>query len=350
LYKYRFVEGAIHLILLWRNDNVMFRKPLFFLSVLILAFVMIIPSVGADAQCFGSLMLAPGFFEFDYLVRLAVHFGNVEDIPADIICSRSRMSGEEIIEVPIWFYNVHEGVTYLEFGVESNDSIVGFTPASCVSIVDESTSRLEGIYICNLKLDACQPLCGPELAGYVLIKPAEGSELTWINLGPNHDTSRMFATDWGYNEHYMFSPQHGGYVGSGYLYTCQKPICEEPNLPVVELEATAGYGVAVKLTWIAGEGNMTVIRAGTDGYPAGYGDGRLVVEMPSAYGMPLYFYDTAAPQGAILYYKAFSLTKDLSGEVIDNSFVECAATDTTFTHGIIATEESSWGAIKKMMK
>ena len=205
-------------------------------------------------------------------------------------------------------------------------------------------------YICNLELEACQPLCGPGLAGHVLVKPAEGSELTWINLVPNKHTDRMYATDWAYNEHYMFSPQHGGYIGSSYLYTCQRPICEEPNLPVVELEATAGYGLAVKLTWIAGEGNTTLIRARTDRYPAGYSDGRLVVEMPGSPGQHQYFYDAAASQGVCIHYKAFSLTKDLSGEIVDNSFVECAATDTTFTHGLIATEESSWGTIKKMMK
>jgi hypothetical protein len=326
----------------------MFRKPLFLTAVSILALSVIIPSGGANAQCFGSLMLSPGFFEFDYLVRLAVHFGSAEDIPEDIICGRGRLPGEEIIEVPIWFYNVHEGVTYLEFGVESNDSIVGFTPAGCVSIRHQSTWKLKQIYVYNLKLDACQPLCGPGLAGYILIKPAASSEVTWIDLGPNQHTARMFATDWLYNEHYMFSPNHGGYVGSSYLYTCQKPICEEPNLPVADLEATAGYGLAVKLTWTAGDGNWTVIRARTDGYPTGYSDGRLVVQMPSTPGMSQYFYDTVAPQGAIVYYKAFSLTRDLSGAVIDDSFVECAATDTTFTHGFIATEESSWGAIKKM--
>lgn len=328
----------------------MCRKPLFLLSVIILTVVMIIPSGGANAQCFGSLMLAPGYFEFDYLVRIAVHFGSAEDLPTDVICSRGRMPGEDIIEVPLWFYNVHEGVTYLEFGVESNDTIVGFTPASCVSIYHESTKPEKNIFTMNLKLETCQPMCGPGLAGHVLIKPAADSELTWINLAPNYHTQRMYATDGLFNEHLMFSPTHGGYIGSDYLYTCQEPICEEPNLPVVELEAVSGYGLAVKLTWVAGEGNWTVIRARTDGYPTGYGDGRLVVEMPGTWGQHQYFYDTAAAQGAIIYYKAFSLTKDLSGQVIDDSFIECAATDTTFTHGFIATESSSWGAIKKKMK
>jgi hypothetical protein len=336
--------------LLRRSDIVMFGKPRFFLSVLILTVVMIIPSGKANAQCFGSLSLAPGFFEFDYLVRLAVHFGSPEDIPTDIICSRSRIPGEEIIEVPIWFYNGHEGMTYIEFGVESNDSIVGFTPASCISVLHNSTIYLDGIHSYNLKLDACQPLCGPGLVGYILIEPDESSEVTWINLVPNIHTARMIAIDSSNKVHYAFSPHHGGYVGSGYLYTCQMPLCEEPNLPVVELEATAGYGLAVQLTWIAGEGNTTMIRARTDRYPTGYNDGRLVVEIPCSPAEHQYYYDTAAPQGTIVYYKAFSLTKDISGGIIENSFVECASTDTTFTHGFIATEESSWGSIKNMVK
>jgi hypothetical protein len=326
----------------------MFRRPLLILSVILLTVVMIIPSGEANAQCFGSLMLSPGFFEFDYLVRLAVHFGGAEDIPTDIICSRGRIPGEDIIEVPVWFYNAHEGLTYLEFGVESNDSIVGFTPDGAMDLKHGSLAKIDGIFNYSVKLETNSPVCGPGLAGYALIKPAGESELTWINLVTNRITGRMYASDWQYNRHDMFSPHHGGFVGTSYLYTCQRPICEEPNLPVAGLDATAGYGIAVRLTWTAGEGNVTVIRARTDRYPMGYGDGRLVVEMPSTYGQQLYYYDTAAPQGAIIYYKAFSLTKNLSGEVLDDSFVECSAADTTFTHGFIATEESSWGAIKKI--
>jgi hypothetical protein len=334
--------------LLRRSDSDMFRTPQSFLSVLLLAAIMIIPSAGANAQCFGSLNIAPGYFEFDYLVRITVHFGSAEDIPTDIICSRGRMPGEEIIEVPIWVYNAHEGVTRLEFGIESNDTIVGFDPASCFNIYHQSFKPVNTIFTWNLKIETCSPMCGPALVGTVKIKPAEDSQLTWVNLSTNFHTQRMVATDWHFNEHMMFSPMHGGYVGSGYLYTCQEPICEEPNLSAQDLDATAGYGLAVKLTWTAGEGNYTMIRARTDGFPTGYGDGRLVVEMPTSYGQQYYFYDTYAPQGAIVYYKAFSLTKT-GDQIIADSFVECAATDTTFTHGFIGTEEASWGSIKKRM-
>jgi hypothetical protein len=337
-------------ILLRRSDIVMFRKPLFFLYASILAVVIIIPSGAAYAQCFGSLNIAPGFFEFDYLARLAVHFGNAEDIPGQVMCSRTRMPGEEVIEVPIWFYNVHEGMIYTEFGVESNDDIVGFTPAECVHVHHSSRHILGEIYHYSLKLEACGPLCGPGLLGYILIEPSERSEATWINLVPNIHTARMVVQDDSYKMHSAFSPHHGGYVGPGYLYTCQTPICEEPNYPVVELDAMAGFGLAVRLTWTAGDGNTTMIRARTDRYPTGYNDGRLVVEVPSVPGQHQVFYDLVAPQGTIIYYKAFSLTKDMSGQIIENSFVECASTDTTFTHGFIATEESSWGSIKNSVR
>jgi hypothetical protein len=329
----------------------MFRKPLFSVYLLLTAIMITIsvPPGEACAQCFGTLMLEPGFYEFDYLVRIAVHFGSAEDIPADIICSRGRMPGEEVLEVPIWIYNLHEGVTTLEFGIESNDSITSFAPAAGVSVFHEAARADNGRFYYHLKIDT-PALCGPALLGYAYIVPAESSDLTWINFCPNYYTGMMFATDTNYNRHYLVSPAHGGYVGGSFLYTCQEPICREPNLPVTELEAVAGYGLAVRLTWTAGEGNWTVIRARTDRYPTGYGDGRLVVEMPSTPGQQQYYYDTAAPQGAIVYYKAFSLTRDLVGEIDYDAFIECEATDTTFTHGIIATEESSWGAIKTMGK
>jgi hypothetical protein len=328
----------------------MFRKPLYLAAALFVAGSIIIPDTDAQAQCFGSLMLAPGFFEFDYLVRIAVHFGSAEDIPEYIMCGRDRLPGEEIIEFPIWFYNAHEGWTHMEFAMESNDSIVGFDPAGCICLRHESSSKNNGIFKKNVKLDSCRPLCGPDLLGLLLVRPAPGSDMTWVNFLPNAHTGRMYATDYMANSHHMFSPNHGGFVGPGHLYTCQTPICEEPNYPVTELEAVAGFGLAVRLTWIAGEGNVTVIRARNDMYPTGYGDGRLVVEMPSLPGEHKYYYDTEADQSEIIYYKAFALTKDLGGNVIDNSFVECSSVDTTFTHGFIATEESSWGSIKMMMK
>ena len=118
----------------------MLRKPLFPVYLLLTAIMITIavPPGEACAQCFGSLMLEPGFFEFDYLVRIAVHFGSAGDIPTDIICSRGRMPGEEVLEIPIWAYNLHEGVTYMEFGIESNDSITSFAAAAGVSIVHEA--------------------------------------------------------------------------------------------------------------------------------------------------------------------------------------------------------------------
>jgi hypothetical protein len=317
---------------------------------LILTTSMLYPAADAGAQCFQTLALSPGYFEYDYMVRLCVHFADPSLIPQDIICSRPRGDGEDIIQVPIYFYNAHEGIEHLEFAIESNDSILSFSPENCFSIYRASyyCSDPAGFNTLNLKLDACMPLCGPALAGYAYIVPSSGDDVTWINLVENSNTHRMFASDLFGADHYMFSAQYGGFVGESYLYTCQQPMCEEPNMPVTSLVASAGYARSVKLTWTAGDGNVTVIRARTDRYPTGYDDGRLVVEMPSEPGQQLYFFDTNVPDLAVVYYKAWSLTKDGSGNVINTSYVECSAVDTTFVHNEIAAEKTSWGALKKL--
>jgi hypothetical protein len=325
------------------------RGPIHILAAVFLTTLLSTAMPGASrAQCYGSLALEAGFFEYDYLVRLAIHFGDEQDFPNGVICHRSPLPGEEIVEVPVWFYNAHQGIVYLEFAVESNDSLVGFTPNNCWDVVMSSVSMTgTSIHHLDLKLDACGPLCGPGLAGWALVKPAPGSDLTWINLLPNRATGRMRAMDGDLASHNIFPPQHGGYIGSGWLYTCQDPICEEPNEGVRWLIAEADYGHWVKIAWTAGGGNTTVIRARLDRYPNGYGDGRLVAEMPSAPGQRQIFYDTEAPLSTLVYYAAFSLTKE-GGVVALDSFIECAAVDTAYTTSVIATEEASWGAIKTL--
>ncbi|MBN1164245.1 MAG: hypothetical protein JXB45_06680 [Candidatus Krumholzibacteriota bacterium] len=326
------------------------QQPLFYFLLLTILVMMSYVSGPVHAQCYGSLALSPSFFEYDYLVRLCVHFGDESSIPGDIICSKNRMPGEEVVEVPLFFYNAHEGINRLEFAIESNDTITGFSPQNGFYFYHQSIYKENGFYRMSIKIFAPYPVCAPALAGYAYIRPAENSTLTWINLAPNAHTHRMYASDPFGQDHYMFSPQYGGFIGSDYLYTCQPPLCEEPNAGVTELKARASYGTAVKLTWVAGEGNRTVICARTDRFPTGYNDGRLVVERETVPGMSYYFFDTEAPRMLINYYKAFSLTKNAAGEVLNNSLVECSATDTSFVEGEIEAEEVSWGSIKNRFK
>lgn len=305
------------------------------------------PAPHAHAQCYGPLELAPEFFEFDYLVRLAVHFGAAEDIPRGIICSRARLPGEEVVEVPIWFYNAHEGITSLEFAIESNDTLLDLIPDNGWYVHDKSYHKCDAsIYQLNVKMIAYEPVCGPGLAGRALVEPAPGSDPTWIALVPNRNTGRMHATGAFNDDHNLFSPHYGGSVGSKWLYTCQEPICPEPNAAVTGFVAQSSYGEWVRLRWTDGSGNTTVIRARVDRYPAGYDDGRLVVEMPGSPGAQQVFYDTGIPLSEIVFYKAFSLTKNAGGAVLSNSFVECAALDTVMTTSVIGAEPSSWGRIK----
>ncbi|HVO76684.1 MAG TPA: hypothetical protein VMT60_01740 [Candidatus Bathyarchaeia archaeon] len=302
------------------------------------------------AQCHGTLMLASNYFEFDYLVRLAVHFGDAASIPSDIICSRSMLPSEVTLEAPIWAYNLQEGIQYLEFSVVSNESLAVFVPDNCFSIVGSCRCNCGGSYRIDLAVQACGPLCGPVRVGSARIVRVHASDPVWVDLRPNSQTGKMFAMDMYGKPHNAFSPRHGGYFGMSYLYACQPPICEEPNATVTSFVAERGPGCSVRLTWTAGSGNRTMIRFRTDQYPTGTSDGQLAVEVPSTPGQSQYFYHTGFPSPAILYYKAFSLTRDAGGLITRDSFVECSAVDSVTVKCEIAAQPISWGAIKSRFK
>jgi hypothetical protein len=299
------------------------------------------------AQCYGALALAESYFEFDYLVRLAVHFGNSSDLPDNIVCCRAVTPGESPIEVPVYAYNLHEGITSIEFTAESNDSIADFIPAHCFCIHQKIALKCPGYWRIDLKLCTCEKICGPELVGHVVIIPVSGADPLFVDLVPNRQTHKMLASDVHGGEHNAFSPHHGGYIGDGFMYACQDPICEEPNSPVLDFDASMGHVCAVRLAWRAGGGNRTVIRYRTDRYPTGYEDGELAVEIATEPGRNYLFYHTHFPTEHYLYYKAFSISRDAAGNVVNNSFVECSSVDCLLATCLNATDESSWGGIKK---
>jgi hypothetical protein len=323
------------------------RAGVVLLSILALS----IPMSGSlHAQCYGSLMLSSSYFEFDHLVRLAVHFGDEASIPSDIVCSRSMLSSEYSLDVPIWAYNLHEGARYFEFSIASNESLAVFVPDNCFSIVASCRYQCEAYYRLDLAIQACEPKCGPLRLGTVQVFRVAGCDPVWIDLRPNSQTGEMLAIDAYNRSHNMFSPQHGGFIGLNYLYACQPPICEEPNAPVTDFVAERGPGCSVKLTWIAGSGNRTMIRYRTDQYPTGISDGELAVEVPSTPGESQYFYHTEITSPATFYYKAFSLTRDAGDLITRDSFVECASVDTVTIKCEIAVQPVTWGAIKDYFK
>jgi len=332
-----------------RGDNMVKTKAILY-NLLLAALLIFTLSGSLYGQCHGWLNLSPDFYGYDFLIRLCVHFGEVEDIPEYIQCSRSLFEGEEEVSFPIYMYNAHEGIRYIEFGVESNDTITAFEPQSGFMIYSAYGYKIGDVYRFDVALKTFSPVCAPVLIGYVKVKRVHGADPVWLDLTQNEQTHRMIANDIDWYAHYVFPPQHGGYIGSGYLYTCQEPVCPEPNLPVKDFSAKMSVGCAVELRWTAGSGNTTVIRYRTDRYPTGYDDGELVVEVPSIPGESQYYFHTGIPSGAILYYKAFSLTKGAGGEVITNSFVECSSVDTVLTNCEISVERSTWGEIKGMYR
>ena len=322
-------------------------KKLSILSIFIIYSIII--SGGLYAQCYGSLDLAPDYFQYNYLVRLAIHFGDVSALPEDVICNRTLGSGESPVEIPVYFYNAHSGIVGVEFGVESCDSIASFLPQNGFVISGSSKKMNSGFYHMNIEVERGISLCGPALIGYFYIIPSGNNDPIWVTIVENTSTGGMFATDHYGDAHYAFSPHHGGYVGSSYLYTCQEPMCEEPNLPVLDFEAEPGYANSVKLMWTAGGGDHTIIRYSTDRFPEGYGDGDFLVDFATVPGEFRQYSHVDPPHDVVIYYTAFSVTS-VSGEVIRDSFVECGASDTTFFEKPINAELTSWGALKSKMR
>jgi hypothetical protein len=303
-----------------------------------------------NAQCYGSLSLSSDFFGYDYIVRLCVHFGDISSLPSDVICSRGLVPGESPVEFPIYAYNLHSGVDYLEFSIESNDSISNFVPDNGFYIVDASFETFGSYYRLNLKLESGWPICGPVLVGTAEIMPVRDVDPIWADLVPNRLTGEMIARDRYGSRRYLFSPKHGGYVGANYLYACQEPICEEPNRHVTDVLAISGPSCSVKVQWVGGGGTSTLIRYRYDRFPSGYSDGEFLLEVPTMPGQWQFYYHTGIPEGKVVYYSAFSLTRDSGGSVALDSFVECVSADTVITSCVVSVKESSWSSIKSMYK
>jgi len=302
------------------------------------------------AQCERAMLLASGYLESDNLVRLAVHFGDPSSVPGDIVCSRSMLPGDTRFEVPICAYNLDRGIQYLEFSVESNESLGVFIPDGCFGMVSSSKSYSAGRWHMDLALQSGAPCCGPVDVGAVEIVRAHGSDPIWIDLKPNGQSGKMYALDAVGEQLSVFPPMHGGFIGQRYLYACQEPICEEPNAPVTGFVAEKSPGCAVKLSWTAGSGNRTMVRYRTDMYPTGPSDGELAVETTSVAGETQFFFHTGIANLTRVYYKAFSLTRDAGDNIVRESFVECSSMDTTQVKCEIAVKPASWGAIKSLYR
>jgi len=306
--------------------------------------------VSPRAQCQPSLALSSSASGYQYFVRLAVHFGEVLTNSCDVVCSRGLGEGETAVNVPIWAYNLHEGMDYAEFSVASNESLGVFIPDNCFGVVSSSRSYAAGVWRLNLVVQACAAVCGPARVGYAEVVRVAGRDPVWIDLGPNADTGRMIARDASGGYHLAFSPMHGGYLGQSYLYACQEPICEEPNTTATAFDVMPGGDCRVKVRWAAGGGNRTMVRWSTHRFPTGIEDGHLAFEIPTNPGQSYYQYHVEIPTPAVLYYTAFSLTRDASGLIVRDSFVECSAVDWIQIKCEIATEETSWGAIKSIYR
>jgi len=317
-------------------------------GLLVIFSLVIAMSAYSRAQCPGAFMVTAGSAPSDRLVRLAVDFGDPSSIPFGVVCSRSMQPGESRFTVPIYAYNLHEGIQFLEFAVESNESLGVYNADGAFGMAAISVSRTSAGWRMNLSLQSSGPCCSPARVGSVEIVRVLGNDPVWIDLKPNSATGKMYALDLYGQPHDAFAPRHGGFIGQSFLYSCQEPMCEEPSAPVSGFKAEMGPSCSVKLTWTGGGGNRTMIRCRMDQYPADPGDGTLVVEIPNTSGESGFFYHTGIQNLKTYYYKAFSITRDASDNIVKTSFVECSSLDTVTTRCEIAVRPASWGAIKSL--
>lgn len=315
------------------------------------AALLLAANVSPSAQCQTGLALSSAASGYMYYARMAVHFGDASSIPNDVVCSRSLLDdGESIVNVPIWAYNLHEGIDYAEFSVTSNESLGVFIPDGYLSVVSWSRTASAGMWRLNIVLQASSGVCGPARLGYAEVVRVAGNDPIWIDLAPNANTGRMLVRDIRGGYHSAFPPQHGGYLGSSYLYACQEPICEEPNTTAVGFDVATNGDCRVGVAWTAGGGNSTMVRWSTHRFPTGIEDGHLAFEIPTSPGQHYYRHHVEILSPATLFYTAFSLTRDAAGLIICDSFVECSAVDWIRLECEIATEETSWGAIKAIYR
>ena len=307
-------------------------------------------SSAPEAQCDPALASVPSAFDYAYLVRMAVHFGDAATIPSCVSCSRSLIEGEQIMQVPVWVYNLHEGITRVEFSIASNESLGVFIPDNSLSVVSSARSRTEDSFRLDLVLQGAGPVCGPARIGFAEVHRVAGCDPVWIDLGANEATGRMAAIDANGDVRYVFSPHHGGYIGEEYPYACVEPTCEEPNAPTTGLSVGPDGECRIRVRWNAGGGNCTMIRWSADHFPTDVEDGALAAELLTSPGQSYSVYHADPAAAGNVYYTAFSLTRDASGLIVRDSFAECPAVGYTYMKCLIAADEASWGAIKSIYR
>jgi hypothetical protein len=281
----------------------------------------------------------------DLVPHLALHFGDPADVPLHIQCSTSRDKNASSLCVPIYAYNLGEGVGGFRFALQTPVPPVGFERGPGILVADMNVDTATGAAITSFDLTAAAPVCGPAFLGCLRLPTAELPESFQIVMAELHsrDTcaARTLSGEW-----HAATLDHGGaFVGSG--GSCAADGCA-PNAPIADLRATqSGRAGLIELSWTRGTGTYTLLRYRTDGrYPIDPWDGEPLAFVPStvtrcSFSMPL---------PGIVRIAGWSISRTAHGDFSSASSLECGSLTSITIQLPVAATPTLWSAMKTLYR
>jgi hypothetical protein len=299
------------------------------------------PSTGVRADC-----LLVRERELTYPIpHLALHFGDAADVPLHIQCSTSLDKNLPSLCVPIYAYNLGEGVSGFQFALNTPTPPTGFDRGPEITVLQMNVDTLSGTAITSFDLTTSAPICGPAFLGCIRLATAGLPESFQITMVEHHASilcaARTVAGEWR-----TATMDHGGaFIGPG--SQCGDDLCHS-NGPITNLRATQGARASIiDLSWRSGTGNYTLLRYRTDGhYPVDPWDGEPLGFLPS--DITHYTYSTPLPGDVRI--AAWSISRTAHGDYSSASNLECGSLTSITIQLPVAVVPSQWGSMKNLYR
>jgi len=280
-----------------------------------------------------------------YAPHLAMHFGDVAEIPRNLQCASALDKRLPTLCVPIYAYNLWEGATSFELAIRTPMPPVGFDRGPEIMDVTMTVNiDAEGART-SLRMRGAGPLCGPVLLGCLRISTANAPDQFRVTVAP-HATSGLAAVQTPSGEWRALQIDDGGArVGLG--ADCPPATCPT-NSAVRDLVAAPGeISGSLSLGWTGGSGNFTLLRYRMDGeYPADPWDGELLAFLPSTVNSLRHLFNESGE----LRVAAWSVTRGPFATLYAASNLECGSLASAIVHIPVGVSTKSWGNVKTLYR
>lgn len=294
----------------------------------------------AQAQCLLVRERSP-----QYAPHLAMHFGEVGEIPRNLQCASALDKRLPTLCVPIYAYNLWEGAASFELAIRTPMPPAGFDRGPDIMDVSMTVNvDAEGART-SLRLRGAGPLCGPVLLGCLRISTADAPDQFRVTVAPHATTGRAAVQTPGGQWRTLQIDDGGARVGLG--ADCPATPCPM-NTPVHDLIAVPGeISGSWSLGWAGGSGNFTLLRYRMDGaYPADPWDGELLAFLPSTVNSLSHLF----AESGELRVSAWSVTRGPFATLYAASNLECGSLASATVHIPVGVMPKSWGNVKTLYR